>query len=157
MYSISEISKMYNIPISTLRYYDYQGLFPGLKRKSGARKFGEEEIETLRVIESMKKSGLEIKEIRQFMEWTTKGAETYQERFEMIKNQRDSVRAEIENMMRALDMLNFKYWYYETAIKQGNEDNLTNIDNPDMPPEIRQAYINAHKYVPYFCGPIKEE
>ncbi len=28
MYTIGEVSKMFNIPISTLRYYDKEGLFP---------------------------------------------------------------------------------------------------------------------------------
>ena len=32
MYSIGEISKMFDLPISTLRYYDKEGLFPHLKR-----------------------------------------------------------------------------------------------------------------------------
>ncbi len=156
MYSISEVSKMFNIPVSTLRYYDYQGLFPGIERQSGIRRFSENELDTLRMIDSMKKSGLEIKEIRRFMEWTTQGPSTYEKRFEMINNQRKAVEAEIEKMLHALDMLKFKCWYYETAIKQGNEDNLTNINNPDMPRDIKQAYISAHEYIPYFCAPLEE-
>lgn len=34
-YSIGEISKMFNIPVSTLRYYDKEGLFPEITRVSG--------------------------------------------------------------------------------------------------------------------------
>ena len=64
MYSIGEISKMFQLPISTLRYYDKEGLFPHLKRVNGVRQFSESEIETLRVIDCLKKSGLEIKEIK---------------------------------------------------------------------------------------------
>ncbi len=145
MYSISQVSQMFNIPVSTLRYYDNQGLFPGIIRQSGFRRFGESELEALRVIECLKKSGLEIKDIRRFMQRTTQGAETYGLRHEMMLRQKAVVEAEIANMQKALDMLKFKCWYYETAAKQGNEDNLTNTDNPDMPPHIRQAYINAHK------------
>lgn len=47
MYSIGQISKMFDLPISTLRYYDKQGLFPEIERSSGIRKFGDREIETL--------------------------------------------------------------------------------------------------------------
>ena len=54
MYSIGQISEMFGLPISTLRYYDKQGLFPGMERKSGIRKFGEKELETLRVIEKIR-------------------------------------------------------------------------------------------------------
>ncbi len=77
MYTIGQVSKMFNLPISTLRYYDKEGLFPDMNRESGIRKFSEKELEALRVIECLKKSGLEIKDIKQFMEWCVKGSETY--------------------------------------------------------------------------------
>ena len=38
-------------PVSTLRYYDKQGLFPGMERSSGVRRFSEAELEKLRVIQ----------------------------------------------------------------------------------------------------------
>ena len=69
MYTIGQISEMFQLPISTLRYYDKEGLFPDLERSSGIRRFSEKEIEALRVIECLKKSGLEIKDIKLFMEW----------------------------------------------------------------------------------------
>ena len=53
-----------------------QGLFPGMERKSGIRKFSEKEIEALRVIECLKKAGMEIKDIRQFMDWCVEGPST---------------------------------------------------------------------------------
>lgn len=38
-----------------------------MRRVSGIRQFSEKEIEALRVIECLKKSGLEIRDIKQFM------------------------------------------------------------------------------------------
>ena len=64
MYSIGQVAEMFGLPISTLRYYDRQGLFPNMERVSGIRKFSEQEIEALRVIECLKKAGMEIKDIR---------------------------------------------------------------------------------------------
>lgn len=74
MYTIGQVSERFDLPVSTLRYYDKEGLFPNLTRTSGARRFGEQELETLRVIECLKRSGLEIREIRQFMEWCAQAA-----------------------------------------------------------------------------------
>lgn len=49
-YSIQEISKKTGLTISTLRYYDKEGLFPRLERKeSNYRIFTELELETLRI------------------------------------------------------------------------------------------------------------
>lgn len=74
MYTIGQVSEQFDLPVSTLRYYDKEGLFPALTRTSGIRRFGEQELEALRVIECLKRSGLEIKEIKQFMEWCAQGS-----------------------------------------------------------------------------------
>ena len=39
MYSIGQVSQMFDIPCSTLRYYDKEGLFPKIVRNSGIRSF----------------------------------------------------------------------------------------------------------------------
>jgi DNA-binding transcriptional MerR regulator len=39
MYTIGQVSELFHFPVSTLRYYDKQGLFPNLKRQSGIRQF----------------------------------------------------------------------------------------------------------------------
>ena len=41
MYTIGQVSKKFGLPISTLRYYDKEGLFPNMQRISGIRKFDE--------------------------------------------------------------------------------------------------------------------
>lgn len=144
MYTIGQVSEMFGLPISTLRYYDKEGLFPGIQRTSGIRRFGEREIDAIRVIECLKKSGLEIKDIKRFMEWCAEGSETYSRRLELFIKQKATVELEIERMNRVLDMLKFKCWYYEEAIKDGNEDRLNCMKPEDMPEEIRQAYENSH-------------
>lgn len=84
MYTIGQVSEMFNLPISTLRYYDKQGLFPEMTRVSGIRKFDDTEIDALSVIECLKRSGLEIKDIKQFMDWCMEGASTYPQRKELF-------------------------------------------------------------------------
>ena len=64
MYTIGQVAEMFGLPVSTLRYYDKQGLFPELERTSGIRRFGDTELEALRVIECLKKAGMEIKPCR---------------------------------------------------------------------------------------------
>ena len=144
MYTIGQVSEMFRLPISTLRYYDKEGLFPDLQRDSGIRKFEEKEIEALRVIECLKKSGLEIKDIKQFMEWCAQGSQTYIQRRELFLKQQKRVESEIEHMNQVLDMLKFKCWYYGEAIKDGSEERIRSVRPEDMPEEIKKAYENAH-------------
>ena len=143
MYTIGQVAEMFGLPISTLRYYDKEGLFPGMRRESGIRKFGEREIEALRIIECLKQSGLEIKDIKQFMAWCAEGNETYSLRRDLFLKRKNAVEEEIERMNRVLDLINYKCWYYEEALKDGNEERLRHITPEDMPEEIREAYIRG--------------
>ena len=144
MYTIGQVSEMFHLPISTLRYYDKEGLFPSMQRQSGVRQFGETEVEALRVIECLKTSGLEIKDIKKFMEWCVEGPTTYAQRKELFDTRKAAVEAEMIRLQKTLDMLKFKCWYYETAIKNGSEDKLKDMIPDGLPIDIKKMYDNAH-------------
>ena len=145
MYTIGQVAEMFDLPISTLRYYDKQGLFPQLIRESGIRKFSENEIEALRVIECLKKSGLEIKDIKQFFEWVTEGSSTYAKRKELFEHRKAAVKEEIKQLEKTLAMLEFKCWYYDTAIADGNENKINAMLPDNLPKDIQKLYNKAHK------------
>ena len=145
MYTIGQVAKQVNMPVSTLRYYDNEGLFPHLVRSSGIRKFGEQEIEALHIIECLKKSGLEIREIKKFMDLCAQGSSTYPQRHELFLKQKLAVEAEMRQLEKTLDMLRFKCWYYEQAMKDGNEDRLHEMIPDHLPEDIQKLYNNAHE------------
>ncbi|EGP8367258.1 MerR family DNA-binding transcriptional regulator, partial [Listeria monocytogenes] len=50
-YSIKEVSKIFNLSIYTLRYYDKQGLLPFVsKNQSGYREFTESDLNLIHTI-----------------------------------------------------------------------------------------------------------
>ena len=142
MYSIGEISKMFQLPISTLRYYDKEGLFPHLKRVNGVRQFSESEIETLRVIDCLKKSGLEIKEIKEYMSLCSLGNTTLKQRKEIFEKQKEEV---LQEMEKVLSMLNYKCWYYDQAIEKNDEAYVQALSFNQFPPQIQQYYKHSHE------------
>lgn len=143
-YTIGQVSERFGLPISTLRYYDKEGLFPGMQRSSGIRRFSQREVDAIQVIECLKRSGLEIKDIKQFMDWCAEGSETLPQRLELFVRQKAAVEQEMERMNRVLDMLKFKCWYYSEAVKDGSEERVGSMKPEDMPEEIHKAYENSH-------------
>ena len=143
MYTIGQVSEMFDLPVSTLRYYDREGLFLDIERRSGIRRFGERELEALRIIECLKLSGLEIREIKQFMQWCAEGSSTCELRRQMFARRRQAVEEEISQLQRTLDMLNFKCWYYDTAIADGSEERIKAMLPDRLPPEIQALYDKA--------------
>lgn len=144
MYTIGQISKMFDIPVSTLRYYDNEGLFPHLVREGNIRKFSDAEIESLHIIECLKKSGLEIKDIKQFFSWVSEGSSTYANRKELFELRKTAVEEEMRALEKTLAMLQFKCWYYDKAMQDGSEDQIREMLPDRLPPEIQKLYDQAH-------------
>lgn len=144
MYTIGQVSKMFGLPISTLRYYDKEGLFPSMSREGGIRRFGDQELEALRVIECLKRSGLEIREIKRFMQWCEEGPSTYAERGELFERRREAVLQQMEQLRKTLAMLEYKCWYYKVALADGNEDRLDAMLPDKLPKDVQALYDEAH-------------
>lgn len=121
-YTIKQAAEIMNVTPTTLRYYDKQGLLPFMERKeSGYRVFSDADISMLRVIECLKKSGMSIKDIRQFSKWAQMGDESLHERYEMFLERKQAVENQMRELQEMLDFINHKCWYYETAIQAGTE------------------------------------
>ena len=136
--TVGEISKLLNIPASTLRYYDKEGLLPFVERSSsGIRKFQDNDIEWLKMIECLKKSGMSIKDIKTYLELTLQGDDTIHERLELFKKQRRILQEQMASLQRTLDMLDYKCWYYEAARAAGSVDALQSMDESGVPERFR--------------------
>lgn len=144
MYTIGQVSKLFGLPVSTLRYYDKEGLFDNIHRDSGIRKFSDKDLERLRMIECLKKSGLEIKDIKQFMIWCGQGSGTFLQRRELFARQRKAVEQEMEHLQQVRAMLNYKCWFYDQAIRDGTDEYVKNLPPEKIPEEYRAAYNLIH-------------
>lgn len=121
-FTIKDAAKFMGVPTSTIRYYDKEGLLPFVERKeSGYRIFTEKDIATLRIIDCLKKTGMSIKEIRQFSEWIEQGDASLQQRYEMFLERKRIVEKQMAELQQILDTVNYKCWYYETAVAAGTE------------------------------------
>jgi len=122
MYTIKEAAIKMNLPVSTIRYYDKQGLLPFVQRsESGYRMFSEKDIGLLNMIECLKLTGMPIKEMKQFTLWLQQGDDSLQERYQMFLERRKAVVQQIAQLQQTLKVIDYKCWYYETAIQAGTE------------------------------------
>ncbi len=139
-YAIGQVSEMLGLPISTLRYYDKEGLLPGLRRSSGIRRFSDRDIEALRMIAYLKRTGLGIDSIREFMAWDDESMECFGKRLQLLQRQQKALAEEMERLQGAMDMLTYKCWFYEEAMRTGHRPDPS---CRDMPEDVRKAYGNS--------------
>ena len=144
-YSIKQVAEMMGVTTSTLRYYDQEGLLPDVKRKNGIRIFEDKDFKWLRVLNCMKNMNMPIKKIKEYVELAQKGDSTLEERYELIKEQKQNVINQIDELRQCLKEFEFKEWYYETAIKAGTEKAVENITSSSPTLEIDKIPKNKKK------------
>ena len=145
VYTVGEMAKKLDVPASTLRYYDKEGLLPFVERSSGGiRMFQESDFEWLQVIGCMKKAGMSIRDIRRSIELAMQGDDTIDTRLHMFRHQREVVTqqrdvllAQMEEMRHTLETVEYKCWYYETAKAAGTIDVPRDMADEDVPERFR--------------------
>lgn len=121
-YTIGEVAKKLKLAPSTLRYYDKEGLLPFVARKdSGIRIFSDTDLQWLDIIECLKMTGMPIKDIKIFIDWCIQGDSTLQKRHDMFMERKEIVEKQMAALQKTMDTINYKCWYYETALKAGTE------------------------------------
>jgi DNA-binding transcriptional MerR regulator len=136
-YSIGHVSEMLNISISTLRYYDKEGLLPLVNRTPGnIRVFDDTDVECLKMIECLKTTGMSLKDIKQFFEWCEEGDSTIDQRYELFFHQKEKTEKQISLLQNALDRINYKCEFYKISKEKGT----TNV--PGLREELSMKFLN---------------
>mgnify|MGYP001522871036 FL=1 len=134
-YTIGEAAQRMHLSAPTLRYYDKEGLLPFVDRSAGgARMFKESDFEWL--IECLKSTGMPIRDIKQFIDWYMEGDTTLPQRRDMFYERRRAVEAQIETLQATLDMIDYKCWYYDTAVAAGSSRALQTLKPEELPEEV---------------------
>ena len=97
LYTVGEMAKLPGASHHpTLRYYDREGLLPFVERsRGGIRMFTDADYSTLMVIGCLKKSGLSIREIREYITMAAEGDASLPKRLELFQNRRREVEKQL--------------------------------------------------------------
>ncbi len=138
VYTVGEMAKLLGVPSSTLRYYDKEGLLPFVERSAGGiRMFHEKDYEWLQIIGCLKKAGMSLKDIREYIHLAMEGDRTIEERLQLFYRQRQILQAQMEELQHTMDVLDFKCWYYETARDAGTVQVPQSMSVEELPPQFR--------------------
>ena len=122
-YKISDISKKTGLSTYTLRFYDQKGLLPFVVRdKNGRRHFKEEDLAFLSIITCLKNTGMQLSDIKKFVEWSMADDPTYEKRLDFFTEHKKEVEKQLAQTQAYLDKIDRKIDKYaqqhETAVKK---------------------------------------
>lgn len=119
IYSIGEISKMFHLPIHTLRYYDSEGLFPFIKRdKHDNRYFEEQDLKLIRSICCLKDSNMPLKEIRNYIDLYMDGNKTLEKRCQIFYTHKEKLLKQIHDLEESMMVMDKTIHNYAKAIDE---------------------------------------
>ncbi|EAC7844034.1 MerR family transcriptional regulator [Listeria monocytogenes] len=115
-FSIGEFSELVDIPSSTLRFYEKEGLITPERDKNNLRTYSEEDANWLKFLLHLKGAGLSIEELKQYTIWRAAGDSTISKRLNMLKEKKIVLEQEIENLQKNLDTVVRKIGIYEEKV-----------------------------------------
>ncbi|SFV02240.1 DNA-binding transcriptional regulator, MerR family [Polaromonas sp. YR568] len=106
--------------VHTIRWYEAQGLIPGVARDSGRRRvYGELHISWLDLMDRLRRTGMSIAEMREYTELVKQGSGTLGKRQALLSAHREQVKAMIGEWQQALTLLNTKIDFYDEWVASG--------------------------------------
>ena len=102
----------------------------------------------------MKKCGMKIEEIRHFIDLCMAGDVTLDDRYDLLKQEEQTVIKQIKILQDQLDFLHYKMWYFKTALEAGTEEihMIQAAEGERVDPDIHEQYQAALAK----CHDIKE-
>ena len=127
--NISDVSEKFDVAPATLRYYEQQGLIPPIARVSGVRDYSDEDCSWIEFIMCMRRAGLSIEVLREYVRLFYIGDSTAKERKQLLVEERDKLAQKITDMKATLERLNYKIEGYEKLMMPA-EDRLKSKKTP---------------------------
>ena len=120
-YSIGEFSRLTNLGIHTLRYYEHENLITPKRNSSNRRCYSDKDLAWIEFIKRLKDTGMPIKEIQRYAELRAEGDLTLNERMEMLTVHRESLNEQIKVLQEHMAKLDDKIDFYRQEIERKSE------------------------------------
>ncbi len=115
--TITEVAEKYSITADTLRYYERIGLIPPVPRNSsGMRDYDEESCKWVELMRCMRKSGVQIEALIEYVALFRQGDSTVDARKQILKEQRNQLVERMEDIRNSIERLNNKIERYEQGL-----------------------------------------
>lgn len=122
-YNIREIGQIFDVPSSTLRYYEELGILPEVKRdEHKQRVYTDEHIDRLQAITCFKRTGLPMSKIHDFFEYAENLRDNIDKVVDMMENHEKYIVDQMEKMQQDLNHIRQKVRFYNGIKKAIEKD-----------------------------------
>lgn len=117
MYTMKQTCDKVNMPYETLKFYCNEGLVPNVRRdKNNYRIFDDRDIEWIKGLSCLKKCGMSIQEMKDYLALCLEGEETIPERKIILEKKREALLKNIAELNASVAYIDWKQGFYDDVL-----------------------------------------
>ena len=126
-FTMMEVCREANMTYQTLKYYCNQGLVPNVKRdKNNRRVFDRHDVEWIKGLICLKKCGMSIEEMKEYLALCLEGAPSIPQRKIMLEEKQEHLREKMAEIQESIDYIDWKQSFYDDVLS-GKREHYSNL------------------------------
>ena len=127
MYTMMQVCRTLDMTYQTLKFYCNEGLVPNVKRDSNNRRiFDERDVKWIKDLTCLKKCGMSIQEMKEYLQLCLQGEATIPRRQELLAKKQEELRASIRELEDSIAYIDFKQDFYRD-VRAGKIPYVSNL------------------------------
>ena len=126
-YTMMQVCRELGMTYQTLKFYCNEGLVPNVKRdESNRRIFDERDVKWIKDLTCLKKCGMSIQEMREYLDLCLAGKSTIMQRKEMLAKKQETLRASVKELEESIAYIDWKQNFYDEVLS-GKQPYVSNL------------------------------
>ena len=117
MYTMMQVCRELDMTYQTLKYYCNEGLIPNVKRDGNNRRvFADKDVKWIKDLTCLKKCGMSILEMKEYLELCLQGESSIMQRKELLSKKRNALLASIKELEDSVAYIDWKQNFYDEVL-----------------------------------------
>lgn len=127
MYTMMEACRETGLTYQALKFYCNEGLIPDVRRdKNNRRYFDEATIKWIKDLTCLKKCGMSIEEMKEYLALCLEGPKSIQQRQKILERKQAALHEQMQKLQESIDYINWKQQFYNDVLT-GKRSYISNL------------------------------
>lgn len=127
MYTMLQVCRELDITYQALKFYCNEGLIPNVKRDANNRRvFDEATVKWIKDLTCLKKCGMSIQEMKEYLALCLEGEPSIPVRKEMLAKKQEALRESIRELEASIAYIDWKQNFYDEVLS-GKRPYVSNL------------------------------
>lgn len=127
MYTMMEACRATGMTYQALKFYCNEGLVPDVRRdKNNRRYFDEATVKWIKDLSCLKKCGMSIEEMKEYVALCLEGPESIERRQQILARKQEALREQMQKLQESIDYIDWKQQFYNDVLT-GKRPYISNL------------------------------